>query len=79
MACHSPFKNSERMCVVIISVEFAQYLFLVVDGDATSHVGLIVCLLARFLACRRNAKERRGDGQLIESVGCLVGGIELVE
>ena len=79
MSCHSPFKNSERMCAVIISREFAQYLFLVVDGDAASHFGLILFLLARVLACRRNAMERRGDCQLIESVGCLVGGIEPVE
>ena len=61
------------MCAVIISKEFAQYLLLVVDGDAASHVGLILFLLARFLACRRNVMERRGDGQLIECVGCLVG------
>ena len=54
-------------------------MFLVVDGDAASHFGLILFLLARFLACRRNVMERRGDGQLIESVGCLVSDIELVE
>ena len=77
MPCHSPFKNSERMCAAIFSSEFAQYLFLVVDGDAASHFGLILVLLARFLACRRNAMERRGDAQLIECVGWLVG-IELV-
>ena len=66
------------MCAVIISTEFAQYLFLVVDGDAASHFGLMLFLLARLLDCRRNAMERRGDGQLSEPVGCLVGGIELV-
>ena len=29
-------------------------------------------LIARFLACRRNGVEQRGDGQLMESVGTLV-------
>ena len=27
MSCHSPFKNSERMCAVTISREFVQYVF----------------------------------------------------
>ena len=67
------------MCAVILSREFAKYLFLVVDGDAACHIGLLLCLRARIRACRRNAMERCGDVLPIVSVGCLVGGIELVE
>ena len=71
MSCHSPFKNSERMCAVIISREFAQYVCLAVLLTVMQVAMLAYFLLiARSLDCRRNASERRGDGQrLIQHVG----------
>ena len=66
MCCH----YQQGVCAVRVPSSFA-------DGDAASHFGSILILIARFLACRRNGMERRGDAQLIECVGCLVG-IELV-